>query len=243
MGQVSSQLSLPVALKETGSFSSFIAGQNAQALNHVKNLLNSQPSQRKHNWLTYLFAEQGLGKSHLLYAACQQAQNNGQICVYLSFNEKSNLTPEVLQGLEHYPLICLDDIQHLTGEPEWQVAVFDLINRVKEHDTSCLVITGNQPPAKLNLELADLVSRLLWGTNFQLHSLTDEQRQQALIVKAQHRGLHMPKEVAKYLVNHWRRDMPALIASLDILDEQSLQQQRKLTIPFVKSILGNDTPS
>jgi DnaA family protein len=67
--------------------------------------------------------------------------------------------------------------------------------------------------------------------------LTDEQRQKALIVKAQHRGLNMSKDVAKYLVNHWQRDMPALIASLDILDEQSLQQQRKLTIPFVKIIL------
>lgn len=238
MGQVNNQLSLPVGLNDVGSFSSFISGQNAQACTHLKALVNQTQGENAKTWLTYLFAEKGLGKSHLLYALCQQAENAGETCVYLSFNEKDSLSPDVLQGLEYYPLICLDDIEKIHGANDWQVAVFDLINRVKEHNKSCLVITGNQPPGKLNLELPDLVSRLLWGTNFQLHSLTDEQRQQALIVKAQHRGLNMPKEVAKFLVNHWQRDMPALIASLDILDEQSLQQQRKLTIPFVKSILA-----
>ena len=147
------------------------------------------------------------------------------------------MSPDMMLGLEQYRLICLDDIEELHGEPDWQVAVFDLINRVKEQNNSCLVITGNQAPKQLSLELPDLISRLSWGTNFQLYSLTDEQRQQALIVKAQHRGLNMSKDVARYLVNHWQRDMPALIASLDILDEQSLQQQRKLSIPFVKAIL------
>jgi len=237
LGQVNNQLSLPVGIKDVGSFSSFITGKNAQACNHLKALVSQPRGVEEKNWLTYLFADKGLGKSHLLYALCQQAETAGETCVYLSFNEKDSLSPDVLQGLEYYPIICLDDVEKLHGANDWQVAVFDLINRVKEHNNSCLVITGNQPPAKLNIELPDLVSRLVWGTNFQLHSLTDEQRQQALIVKAKHRGLNMPKEVAKFLVNHWQRDMPALIASLDIMDEQSLQQQRKLTIPFVKAIL------
>lgn len=238
MGQVTSQLSLPIGLKDTESFTSFIPGQNAQACSHLATLFSQFETDKVNNWLTYLFSDSGLGKSHLLYATCQKAESAGESCVYLSFNEKQQLSPEVLQGLEHYRLICLDDIQNLQGENDWQEAVFDLINRVKEQARGCLVITGNQPPNKLSLELPDLISRLSWGTNFQLYSLNDEQRQQALMVKAQHRGLNLSKEVAKYLVNHWQRDMPALVASLDILDEQSLQQQRKLTIPFVKTIFN-----
>jgi DnaA family protein len=34
------------------------------------------------------------------------------------------------------------------------------------------------------------------------------------------------------------RDMPALFDLLDQLDEASLVAQRKLTVPFVKSVLG-----
>jgi len=237
LGQVSSQLSLPVGLKDTESFASFIPGQNVHVCSHLNELLNQSDSKKVNNWLTYLFSDSGLGKSHLLYATCQQAELVGESCIYLSFTEKQHMSPDVLIGLEHYRLICLDDIEKLQGESAWQIAVFDLINRVSELNNSCLVITGDQPPKQLSLELPDLISRLSWGTNFQLYSLNDVQRRQALIVKAQHRGLNMSKDVAKYLVNHWQRDMPALIASLDILDEQSLQQQRKLTIPFVKSIL------
>lgn len=237
MGQVSSQLSLPIGLKDTESFASFIPGQNVQACSHLRELFCQLENKKVNNWLTYLFSDSGLGKSHLLYATCQQAEIAGESCIYLSFNEKQNMSPDVLQGLENYRLICLDDIEKLQGDSAWQIAVFDLINRVKERNESYLVITGNQPTKQLSLELPDLISRLSWGTNFQLYSLNDEQRKQALIVKAQHRGLNMSKEVAKYLVTHWQRDMPALVTSLDILDEQSLQQQRKLTIPFVKTIL------
>lgn len=236
MGQVSNQLSLPIGLKDTESFASFIAGQNAQVCSHLNALFSQFEMDKANNWLTYLFSDSGLGKSHLLYATCQQAESAGESCVYLSFNEKQYMSPDVLQGLEQYRLICLDDVEKLQGERDWQVAVFDLINKVKEQNYGCLVITGNQPPNELSIELPDLISRLSWGTNFQLYSLSDIQRQEALIVKAQHRGLNMSKEVAKYLVNHWQRDMPALVKSLDILDEQSLQQQRKLTIPFVKTI-------
>jgi DnaA family protein len=238
LGQVSSQLSLPIGLKDTESFASFISGQNVQACSYLKQLFAEREGKKVNNWLTYLFSDSGMGKSHLLYATCQQAELAGETCIYLSFNEKHHMSPDVLIGLENYRLICLDDIQELQSESAWQIAVFDLINRVKEQSNSCLVITGDQPPQQLSLELPDLVSRLSWGTNFQLYSLTDQQRQQALIVKAQHRGLNMSKDVARYLVNHWQRDMPALIDSLNILDEQSLQQQRKLTIPFVKSILA-----
>tara|TARA_R110000751_G_scaffold55346_1_gene118656 strand:- start:47241 stop:47960 length:720 start_codon:yes stop_codon:yes gene_type:complete len=236
LGQVSNQLTLPIGLKDTESFASFIPGKNAQVCSHLTELFRQFETDKHTNWLTYLFSDSGLGKSHLLYATCQQAELAGQSSVYLSFNEKQQMSPDVLQGLEQYRLICLDDIEKLQGDSGWQIAVFDLINKVKEQNDSCLVITGNQPPNQLTLELPDLISRLSWGTSFQLYSLTDTQRQEALIVKAQHRGLNMSKDVAKYLINHWQRDMPALIESLDILDQQSMQQQRKLTIPFVKAI-------
>jgi DnaA family protein len=48
----------------------------------------------------------------------------------------------------------------------------------------------------------------------------------------------MPDETASYLLRRLPRDMPALFDLLDQLDEASLAAQRKLTVPFVKSVLG-----
>jgi DnaA family protein len=237
LAQVTNQLSLPVSIKETETFESFVEGQNNQVCDHLKQLFEQLQSNKLEHWLTYLFSENEVGKSHLLYAMCQKAELDDVSCIYLNFEQLDELTPEMLMGLEHYSIICLDDVHLLENSQKWQIALFDLINRVKELNSSCLIMTGNQPANLLPMQLADLLSRLSWGINFQLLSLTDEQRQQALIIRAELRGMNLPKEVAKFLVNHWQRDMSALLNSLDQLDEQSLQQQRMLTIPFVKSIL------
>ncbi len=238
MVQVTAQLSLPVSIKEAETFESFIQGQNSQVCLHLQEILVQLQSGSIQSWLTYLCSDSHVGKSHLLYALCHQAQIKDVPAVYITCKQLMELTPEVLLGLEHYAVICLDDIHLIQQQKDWQVALFDLINRVKEQGTSCLVMAGDKPVNMLDIELQDLSSRLSWGTNFQLKSLTDEERQLALQVRAELRGIKMPSEVAKYLVNHWQRDMAALINSLDLLDEQSLQQQRKLTIPFVKSILN-----
>jgi DnaA family protein len=50
--------------------------------------------------------------------------------------------------------------------------------------------------------------------------------------------MHMPEEVANFLLTHVPRDMTNLISVLDALDALSLQEKRKLTIPFVKSALN-----
>lgn len=238
--QFTGQLSLPVSIKESETFDSFIQGQNEQVCQHLKATLAqfyAEPAKPIESWLTYLCSESHLGKSHLLYALCHQAELNQISAIYLTFKHIIDLTPDVLLGLEHYSVICLDDIHLIEGKDDWQLALFDLLNRVKESTTCSLVMTADKPAKSLAMTLPDLLSRLSWGTNFQLKSLSDEERQLALQVRAELRGMKMTTEVAKFLVNHWQRDMTSLINSLDQLDEQSLQQQRKLTIPFVKSIL------
>ncbi|MEI8647477.1 hypothetical protein P4S73_05120 [Paraglaciecola sp. Hal342] len=71
-------------------------------------------------------------------------------------------------------MICLDDVDALQDSQTWQIAVFDLLNRVKELGISHVVACANGGPMSLNLQLADLASRLAWGVSFTLASLSDE---------------------------------------------------------------------
>lgn len=235
---MSKQLSLAVNLRDTETFDSFIVGENAQLVHTVKSLLNQTSSKGHTLWLTFISGDHGVGKSHLLFSLCHKAQATAVNAVYLSFKDKGQFTTEVLDGLEHSQLICLDDADELSKSMEWQVAVFDLLNRVKERGKTQVVVCANSGPKSLDLQLADLASRFAWGVSYNLQGLNDEQRGLALLTRARQRGLNMPLKVASYLVNHWQRDMPALMKTLDKLDELSLQQQRKLTIPFVKQALN-----
>ncbi|MGO4892681.1 DnaA regulatory inactivator Hda [Flavobacterium sp. W21_SRS_FM6] len=234
---MSKQLSLPVSLKDEVTFDNFIVGENQQLVSHLQQLIFNQDNAQPLPWLTYFFAETGLGKSHLLFSMCYLAEQQNKSCVYLSFKDKDYLAVEMLEGLELYDLVCFDDVELVEDELEWQVALFDLINRVKEHGHSRLVVAGRYGLQALPLQLPDLVSRLSWGVSFRLAPLEDAERCDAIIIRAEQRGLSMSMEVARFLINHLQRDLPALMQSLDKLDEFSLQQQRKLTIPFVKSTL------
>ncbi len=73
---------------------------------------------------------------------------------------------------------------------------------------------------------------------YQLKALDDVQRMRALQLRAQQKGFEMPDETASYLLRRLPRDIPALFDLLEQLDEASLAAQRKLTVPFVKSVLG-----
>jgi DnaA family protein len=44
--------------------------------------------------------------------------------------------------------------------------------------------------------------------------------------------------VSRFLLKRLERDMRTLFQTLDQLDHASIRDQRKLTIPFVKEILG-----
>ena len=48
----------------------------------------------------------------------------------------------------------------------------------------------------------------------------------------------MSEEVAEFMLHHWQRDLPSLFGALQQLDRASLAAKRKLTIPFVKSVLN-----
>jgi DnaA family protein len=124
----------------------------------------------------------------------------------------------------------------IAGRPLWEEAFFYLYNRL--HDAGKrLIVTANVLPKSLGLVLPDLVSRLSWGVVFQIQGLTDTEKLQVLTLRAQRRGMTLSEDVGKFILNHCPRHMATLSSAFEALDKASLAAQRKLTIPFVKTVL------
>ena len=156
--------------------------------------------------------------------------------MYVPLAEFKDLQPEMLQGLEKYPLICLDDVDAVGGQAAWESAVFHLFNRAREQDALMLFAAGDKP-ADLTIQLPDLRSRLSWGSVWHIRELPDGDKLAALQLRARQRGFALPDEVGSYMMQRWPRDMHSLFALLDKLDHASLSEHRKLTIPFVRQFL------
>ena len=100
-----------------------------------------------------------------------------------------------------------------------------------------LVISADHAPNASTIRLADLRSRLGWGTLVHLKPLNDTEKKAMLTRRAAARGLHLPVAVADYLVSRLCRDPGTLCDTFDRLDLEALAAQRRLTIPFVRDLL------
>ena len=223
---MNTQLPLGITWRDQATFDNFYTGDNAQLIDSL-----SATSET----LIYLWGEQGCGKSHLLQAVCQQASQSTP--VYLPMQELLGLQPAVLVGMEAMDPICIDDVQLIAGNKDWEEALFHLFNRVRDSGKR-MIFSASAPPSQVGIQLPDLVTRLGWGAVYQVKPLNDEGKKVALQQRAQNRGLQLPDDVVEFVLRRSLRDMNSLFELFDRLDVASLVEQRRLTIPFVKQYLN-----
>jgi DnaA-homolog protein len=226
-----SQLTLGLSLSDEATFANFYAGKNEETVLEISKTASGSGER-----IIYLCGARGQGRSHLLQAACHKAHQHQLRSVYLSFEQRGQLTPDVLQGLEALSLVCLDDVHLIAGLPQWEEALFHLFNRLMDAGGR-IILSANELPKALPFALQDLVSRLTWGIVFQLHPLADEEKLYVLKMRAERRGMDLPDEVGRFILTHCPRHMGTLLAAFDALDKTSLTLKRRLTIPFVKEVL------
>lgn len=226
------QLSLPLYLPDDETFASFYGGNNASLLAAIKLAIH-----QSHGSYLYFWSGEGGGKSHLLHAACAELSEKGEAVGYVPLDKRAYFVPDVLDGMENLSLICIDNIQCISGDEEWENAIFDLYNRIIEIGRTCLLITGDRPPRQLDIKLPDLASRLDWGQIYKLQPLSDEDKIQTLQLRARLRGFEIPEDVCRFVLKRLDRKMGTLFDILNKLDHASIVAQRKLTIPFVKDTL------
>lgn len=219
---------MPLRLADHAVFGSFLDIGNETLVATLASLAEGQRSQG-----CWLWGPQATGKTHLLQAVCERA---GDRAVYVPLRMLAEAGPALLEGLESREVICLDDLDSVAGDPDWEAALFDLCNQVLDAER-CLVVSARMAPRECPVALPDLQSRLARLPAFQLHPLDDEARIRALQLRARHRGLELPDDTANFLLKRSRRDMASLYQLLDRLDAEALRAQRRLTIPFVKEVL------
>jgi DnaA family protein len=215
------------ALRTEVLFSNFLCmPQNAPLLHFLQGFTTA--SER----LCLLHGVASSGKTHLLQALCHHVEH----AVYLPLKQLLSYGPATLEGLETFPLLVIDDVQVIAGDTAWEDRLFELFNAVHA-GTGHLCLAADRPAAQLPLKLADLRSRLQLCVPFDVHELDDAGKAEVLRQNAAARGLELREDAAQYILQHSTRDMAQLLAVLDKLDRQSLAEQRRLTLPFIKACM------
>jgi DnaA family protein len=230
------QLPLAMRLRERAVFDSFVPGANAAAVQQLRALAGGAAT-----GVYWLSGPHGAGKTHLLQATCAMATSAGADTAYLPLSQLLALGPETLEGWHGARVAAVDDLAAIAGRRDWEQAMFRLYRELEEHGATLLAAAA-APPLLLKFSLPDLASRFAAATLLTLRVLDESEQRQALQLRARTRGLELPEESALYLQRRFRRDLATLYELLDAIDEAALQAQRRLTVPFIRQVLGQRSP-
>ena len=223
------QLPLSVRLRDRASFESFLPGPNEAVLKQFRSL-----AEQPRPGLVWMYGPEGSGKTHLLQSLCAAA---GADAAYVPLPQLESYGAAALGDWHGARWLCLDEAGWAVGRAEWERALFAVYRDCEERG-ACLLMAAREPPTQLSFALPDLASRCAAGHRLALQTLDEEQQIAALRLRAQLRGFELPEETAHYLQRRLPRDMTSLFSLLDELDAAALAAQRRLTVPFIRDVLG-----
>lgn len=214
------------------TFTNYITGSNQELIAAVQSCSKGEGES-----FLYLWGGKCVGKTHILQAACHQAGGMQRTAAFIPLRQHMQESPKILHQLESVELICIDDIEAIAGMRTWETALFHLFNRIHDQQAN-LIITAQLAPVNITLTLPDLRSRLSSGITYQILPINDDEKREALQLRAHQQSFQLPTRTIDFLLAHQPRNMCFLVALLDELRHASLIQKKKLTVPFVKSILA-----
>ncbi|HSM99934.1 MAG TPA: DnaA regulatory inactivator Hda [Rudaea sp.] len=213
-------------------FETFVPGANAPALALAREAAIADAAP----WL-FVSGPSGSGKTHLLLAACAAATAAGRSAQFLPLSSLGGDRAGAIRALGGSDLLALDDVHAIAGDAAAEHALFDLYNRCKM-EKSTLLFSAVVAPAQVGITLPDLVSRLSACAQVRLVPLDDGERRNWLRARAQTRGLILDDAVLDWLFAHHARDLSSLADLLERMDRATLAAQRRVTVPFLRGLLG-----
>jgi DnaA family protein len=230
----SGQLALRFPLVARSRFEDFLAGANGEAVATLRALAHSTVSGRFRGIL--LAGASGTGKTHLLQAACRSLAGDPRGAIYLPLADPL-LDAEALDGLERCALVALDDVEAWLGDPVRERVLLGLYQGMAAGD-GALLVASQRGAAALATHYSDLLSRLRALQAYALAPLDDAGKASVLRRLAGERGLDLPQPVLDFWLARGERDLARLIEQFERLDAAALVEQRRVTIPLLKAVLG-----
>jgi len=227
------QQALNLQLAQANTFDTYYAGSDPTLISVLKSVAMGVLDEPQ----IFLWGMPATGKTHILQAMCHEATASHKRAMYLPLQDLAAQDPVCIEGLQDMQLICIDDVHTVAKNPQWEQALFNFINHHRASGTT-LIIASTKAPTDDIFDLVDLNSRAVWGPVYKLSPVDDNKLDEALKFHASVRGLVLPQEVRKFLLTRYQRDVSTLVSIIEALDKASLEQQRKVTIPFLKKTLN-----
>lgn len=214
----------------------FLVSENTKvAYDCIYNMLNTHQYGRN---FVYLHGPTGSGKSHLLKAVTSFAQKNDIACIHINIQDWLDFDPSsFLDDVEKFPVICIDNIDVIAGNYDWETELFSLFNRWLEQDKGLFIVTSNKKHSDSGFVKNEFLTRLQSGITLSLKEPTQDVKEEILIFREELRGGVLPKNLAREIVNKLQT-LPECLDALQKIDHLSLETKKGINKRIVATVLS-----
>lgn len=210
------KVGLGLTTASEASFDTFFVGENERALDHAN-----------HGERVWLFGERATGKSHILRSLARETADARYITEH----------PPNLDEDTAAPLLLIDDIDVLCGNEENEYALF-AVYEATDFGKTRWVVSAQSAPNQVSFLYRDLASRMSLFEAVELRPVPESDRGSLLKFWANDRAIGISDEVIQFLLDRIPRTQESLWDTLQKLDRMSMLEDRTLTIPFVREVMG-----
>ena len=235
----------PNGLDRRFTFETFAVGPSNRFAHGAAEAVASAPG-RSYNPL-YLFADAGLGKTHLLQAIGNAIEAEHDLAIrYLS---TENLADELVEGIRagnmrvlreaygDYDVLLIDDVQHLERQDRLQEEFFFLFHALTNGGCQ-LVLASDRPPHALETLTDRLCSRFMAGLLVDI-APPDPHVRQVLVRRWRDEGPDaVPDEVLDFIADHVTSDLRLLRGAYQRVVAYGRLMSQPLTIDVAAHALG-----
>jgi DnaA family protein len=174
-----------------------------------------------------IFGPVGVGKTHLINICAQYLSQNSDKIVYI---DNINNLPSVDINIEY---LLIDNLNEISIKQ--QELLFHWFNHLQSKGGKLVIATSKNIEDWANL--ADLRSRLLLLQQAIIELPNEKDLEIFISKQAFDKQVDLSVDVVNYLSTRSERNLAQVAELIDMLDDESLRNQRKITIPLIKQLL------
>lgn len=239
-----------ILLSPDYSFDNFVQGPGNR-LAHAASIAVAQQPGKAYNPL-FIHGGVGLGKTHLLQAACQKLllDNPGARICYLSCDTFMNQFLDAVQGgrmndfrhrYRHVDMLVIDDIHFLANRERTQEEFFHTFNSLHQAGKQ-IILSSDSPPNEIPELEERLVSRFNWGLVTRIDKPCYETRVAIVRKKASIRGITIPDDVVCHIAARIESNTRELEGAITRIQSIAALTGQPITMDLAQQALG-DSPA
>ncbi|MFH1479533.1 MAG: chromosomal replication initiator protein DnaA [Candidatus Omnitrophota bacterium] len=235
----------PFYLNPSYTFEGFVVG-SSNRFAHAATMAIAESPAKAYNPL-FIYGGVGLGKTHLMQAACHYvSEMHKNLKTFYTSSEsftnelinsiKNRSTSSFREKYRHVDVLLIDDVHFIAGKESTQEEFFHTFNALYDAHKQIVLSSDRSPKTIPGLE-ERLVSRFEWGLVTDVQPPDLETRIAILKKKAEKNAMNLPTDVLYLIAETIKTNIRELEGALVKVIAYSSLENKKITLELTKDIL------